>query len=88
MTMSVSCSHICRTTEFMWKDLPLPDGPRQKKFALSVIFSRPSFPLMSIATGTPWRSVYQIFRGVSSLRTVRSLYIRQAAASPSVRNRS
>ena len=72
----------------MWNDLPLPDGPRQKKFELSVIFSFPSLPLMSMATGTPWRSVYQIFSGESSLLTVLSLYIRQAAASPRVRKRS
>ena len=37
MTTSVFCSHIWRTTLFMWNDLPLPLGPRQKKFELSVI---------------------------------------------------
>lgn len=41
----------------MWKDLPEPEGPRQKKFELSVNLILPSFPEMSIATGTPWRSV-------------------------------
>ena len=29
----------------MWNDLPLPEGPRQKKLLLSVNFSAPSFPL-------------------------------------------
>ena len=43
--------------EFMWKLLPLPEGPKQKKFELSVSLFFPSFPVMSIATGTPWRSV-------------------------------
>lgn len=42
---------------FMWNDLPLPLGPRQKKFELSVILFLPSLPLMSMATGTPCRSV-------------------------------
>ena len=41
----------------MWKLLPLPEGPRQKKLELSVILFLPSFPLMSIATGTPCLSV-------------------------------
>lgn len=41
----------------MWKLLPLPLGPMQKKLALSVIFTLPSFPVMSIHTGSPWRSV-------------------------------
>ena len=37
----------------MWKLLPLPEGPRQKKFELSVSLFLPSFPVMSMATGTP-----------------------------------
>lgn len=41
----------------MWKLLPLPEGPRQKKLELSVILFLPSLPLMSIATGTPCLSV-------------------------------
>lgn len=41
----------------MWKLLPLPEGPKQKKLLLSVSFSAPSFPVMSIATGTPCLSV-------------------------------
>ena len=40
-----------------FKDLPLPLGPRQKKLELSVILFLPSLPLMSMATGTPCRSV-------------------------------
>ena len=39
--------------DFMWNDLPLPEGPKQKKLELSVSFSFPSFPVMSMATGTP-----------------------------------
>ena len=57
ITISVSCSYSCRTTEFMWNDFPDPEGPKQKKFELSVIFTFPSFPEKSIATGTPCRSV-------------------------------
>ena len=41
----------------MWKDFPLPLGPMQKKLALSVIFTLPSLPVMSMQTGRPWRSV-------------------------------
>lgn len=41
----------------MWKLLPLPEGPRQKKLELSVILFLPSLPLMSMATGTPCLSV-------------------------------
>lgn len=41
----------------MWNDFPLPEGPMQKKLELSVIFTLPSFPVMSIQTGSPWRSV-------------------------------
>lgn len=41
----------------MWKDLPEPLGPMQKKFALSVNFTFPSLPVMSMHTGSPWRSV-------------------------------
>lgn len=35
----------------MWKLLPLPEGPMQKKLALSVIFNLPSLPVMSMHTG-------------------------------------
>ncbi|EJW98730.1 hypothetical protein EVA_13163 [gut metagenome] len=42
---------------FIWKLLPLPEGPMQKKLELSVIFTLPSFPVMSIQTGRPCRSV-------------------------------
>ncbi len=41
----------------MWKLLPLPEGPMQKKLALSVIFTLPSLPVMSMHTGSPRRSV-------------------------------
>ena len=41
----------------MWNDLPLPEGPRQKKLELSVSLCFPSFPVMSMATGTPCLSV-------------------------------
>lgn len=37
----------------MWNDLPEPEGPIQKKLALSVIFLLPSLPVMSIQTGNP-----------------------------------
>ena len=37
----------------MWKDLPEPEGPIQKKLALSVIFFLPSLPVMSMHTGSP-----------------------------------
>jgi hypothetical protein len=57
MTTSVFCSKSWRTTLFMWKDFPLPLGPMQKKLALSVIFTLPSLPVMSMQTGRPWRSV-------------------------------
>lgn len=36
----------------MWKLLPDPEGPKQKKFELSVSLFFPSFTVMSIATGT------------------------------------
>ena len=48
----ITCSRL-PTLMFMWKDLPEPEGPRQKKFELSVSLFIPSFPLMSMATGTP-----------------------------------
>ena len=57
---SIRLSLLClRLGHFfsMWNDLPLPDGPRQKKFELSVSLLAPSLPEMSIATGTPCLSV-------------------------------
>jgi len=53
ITTSVFCSNNCRTTLFMWKDFPLPLGPMQKKLELSVIFTLPSLPVMSMQTGKP-----------------------------------
>ena len=53
---SIRLSLLClRLGHFfsMWKLLPLPEGPRQKKLELSVSLFFPSFPVMSIATGTP-----------------------------------
>lgn len=58
--MTLGFASVCLRFDlgnFMWKLLPLPEGPKQKKFELSVSLFFPSFPVMSIATGTPWRSV-------------------------------
>ena len=51
----------------MWKDLPLPLGPMQKKLALSVIFTLPSLPVMSMQGGQ---------RGV--LRMLQVLLVKEA----------
>ena len=72
----------------MWNDFPLPLGPRQKKLALSVIFTAPSLPVMSMATGSPWRSVYHVVSGVTSDCFRCSLKNRHRAVSASVRKRS
>ena len=54
--MTLGFASVCLRFDlgnFMWNDLPLPEGPRQKKFELSVSLLAPSLPEMSIATGTP-----------------------------------
>lgn len=54
--MTLGFASVCLRFDlgnFMWKDLPEPEGPIQKKLALSVIFLLPSLPVMSIHTGNP-----------------------------------